>query len=133
MSRSPKRIAPAAALQALGNKAFPLCGSGARDRRSLRRRTACCQSAVAPSPSDADGFYTSDGAVPGEVGNGFSSRATIASTAERSVSGVPVITALGPVIGGTLISETNRSDALDVFDAVLNGNRQPQRSAVPRR
>jgi hypothetical protein len=28
---------------------------------------------VAPSPSDADGFYTADDAVPVEVGNGFSS------------------------------------------------------------
>src|SRR3954466_1957724 len=37
----------------------------------------------------------------------------------RSVPGVPVVTTLRPEVGRALIGETDRADALDVLDAVL--------------
>src|SRR5580658_2954087 len=45
----------------------------------------------------------------------------------ESMARVPVVAALGPVIGGTLVGEHDRADAFDVFDAVFDRNRQAQR------
>src|SRR5262245_50230756 len=47
-----------------------------------------------------------------------------------SMACIPVVTALGPVVGRAAVSEADRSDAFDVLDAVLDRDGQSQRRAV---
>ena len=48
-----------------------------------------------------------------------------------SMSRVPVIASFGPVVGGPLVCETDRTDPLEVLDAVLERDDQVSGAHVP--
>ncbi len=47
------------------------------------------------------------------------------------MSCIPVITPFSPVVGGPNVGELDGSDLLQVLDAILDRDDQPERSTVP--